>query len=167
MGTQNKKHYKWLSADNLLVAGTNITDSIDELAALNGLTASTDELNILDNQVGSATFTPAAEDNDTITVAIQLVDAAGVAMATRCAIHFYLSDDADGDTIVAAATSLVAGADGVMIEAVSNSAGLLISEVDGDIDIVIGDASGAASYYIVLIMPNGSLVVSDEIVFAA
>lgn len=114
-----------------------------------------------------ATFTIGTEAADEINVAIQLLDGNGDAMATRSAVAFYLSDDADGDTIVAAATSLAIGTDGVAIENISNSAGLFISEADGDIDVTIGDASGAASYYLVLIMPSGELVVSDAITFAA
>ena len=114
----------------------------------------------------SATFTIGAEDTNTITVNVQLTDGNGDEMATRSAVQFYLSDNADGDTVVAAATSLVAGTDGVMIESVANSAGLLISEADGDIDVIVGDASGAATYYLVLVMPSGQLVVSDAITFA-
>ena len=114
-----------------------------------------------------ATFTIGTEAANVINVAVQLKDGAGDDIATRAAVQFYLSDDADGDTIVAAATSLAIGTDGVAIENISNSAGLLISEADGDIDINIGDASGAATYYLVLVMPSGELVVSDAITFAA
>ena len=114
-----------------------------------------------------ATFTIGAEAGNVINVAIQLKDGAGDDLATRAAVGFYLSDDADGDTIVAAATSLAIGTDGVAIENISNSAGVLISEADGDIDLNIGDASGAATYYLVLVMPSGELVVSSVITFAA
>jgi len=114
-----------------------------------------------------ATFTIGTEAADEINVAIQLLDGNGDAMATRSAGAFYLSDDADGDTVVAATTSLAIGTDGVAIEYVSNSAGLFISEADGDVDVTIGDASGAATYYLVLAMPSGELVVSDAITFAA
>lgn len=115
----------------------------------------------------SASFTLGAEAGNVINVAIQLLDGRGDEIATRCAIPFYLSDDADGDTVVAAATSLAIGTDGLAIESVSNSHGLLVSEADGDIDLNIGDASGAATYYLVLVMPSGKLVVSQAIEFAA
>lgn len=115
----------------------------------------------------SATFSIGTEAGDEITVGIQLLDGNGDAIATRCAVGFYLSDNANGDTLVAATTSLAAGTDGVMIEAVADSAGTLISESDGDIDVTIGDASGAETYYLVLIMPSGELVVSDAITFEA
>lgn len=115
----------------------------------------------------SATFTIGAEAGNVINVGIQLLDGAGDEIATSCAVGFYLSGAADGSTIVAAATSLAIGTDGVAIENISNSAGVLISEADGDIDLNIGDASGAATYYLVLIMPSGELVISDAITFAA
>lgn len=144
-----------------------VTSSAAELNILDGVTATAAELNLNDNQVATATFTIGAEAGNVINVAIQLKDAAGTDMAIRNAIPFYLSDNANGDTVVAAATSLAIGTDGVCIEWTSNSAGLLISEADGDIDLDIGDASGAATYYLVLVMPNGKLVVSSAITFAA
>lgn len=135
---------------------------------LNGteITATASELNLLDNQVASASFTIAAETGNTITVSIQLKDAAGADMATRSSVGFYLSADANGDSTAVATTSLAAGTDGVMQEFISNSVGRLISEADGDIDVVVGDASGVATYYLILIMPNGSLSTSGAITFA-
>jgi hypothetical protein len=41
---------------------------------------------------------------------------------------------------------------------------LLVSEADGDIDLAIGEA-GAGTWYLVLVLPNGKLVVSDAITF--
>lgn len=105
---------------------------------------------------------------DVINVAVQLKDGAGDDIATRAAVWFYLSSDANGDTVVAATQALAIGSDGVCIEAVSNSAGILISEADGDIDLnITGHDTNAETYYLVLIMPSGRLVVSDAIVFEA
>lgn len=170
---QINKSYNTLSAKSFNVTGdfkvdgTQVTATASELNILDGVTATAAELNLNDNQVAGATFTIGSEAADVINVGIQLTDAAGSDMATRAGVDFYLSDSATGDTVVAAATSLAIGTDGVAIEYVSNSAGKLISEADGDIDLDIGDASGAATYYLVLLMPNGSLVVSDAITFAA
>jgi hypothetical protein len=154
---QIHKKYNRVSARQLTVTEKLIVDGVDVTA----------EINKLVNAPFDATFVIGAEANDVINVGIQLLDADGNDLATRAAVHFYLSDDADGDTVVAAATSLAIGTDGVAIETVSNSAGLLISEADGDIDLNIGDASGAATYYLVLILPNGLLKVSSVITFAA
>jgi hypothetical protein len=115
----------------------------------------------------TAAFTIGAESSNTITVGIQLLDRKNKnEIAERVALPFYLSSDANGDTPVAAATSLVAGTDGTMIETISNSVGMLISEADGDIDVVVGDASGVATYYLNLVMPDGKIVTSGAITFA-
>ncbi len=139
--------------------------SAADMVKLAALTATAAELNLSDNQVADATFVVGSESSDTITVNIQLVDGAAADMATRSAVQFYLSSDANGDSVATAATSLVAGTDGVMIESVSNSAGMLISEADGDIDVVVGD-TGSTTYYLVLVMPKGNLVVSGAITLA-
>jgi len=117
----------------------------------------------------SAAFTIGTESGgDVINVGIQLLDGAGDDIATRAAVGFYLSDDANGDTVVAATQALAIGTDGIALEYVSNSAGVLISEADGDIDLdITGDDTSAETYYLVLIMPSGELVVSDAIEFAA
>ena len=154
MSTQVDKDYKFLNTEKLSIANTTVT-------------ATAAELNLADNQVASATFTIGTEAGNVINVGIQLLDAAGVAMATKSHVGFYLSDSATGDTVVAAATSLAIGTDGIIFEAVSNSWGDLVSENDGYIDLDIGDASGAATYYLALKMPNGSIVISDAITFAA
>jgi hypothetical protein len=117
----------------------------------------------------SATFTIGTETaGDVINVAVQLHDGAGDNIATRCAVGFYLSDDADGDTVVAATQSLAVGTDGVALEYISNSAGVLITESDGTVDLdITGSDTAAETYYLVLIMPSGALAVSSAIEFAA
>lgn len=158
---QINKKYNQVSAKQL-----NVKDAFK--IAGTEVTATANELSKLSNAPFDASFVIGAESGgNVINVAIQLLDADGNDLATRAAVFFYLSDDADGDTVVAATTSLAIGTDGVAIEYVSNSAGLLISEADGDIDLNIGDASGAATYYLVLVLPNGLLKVSDVIEFAA
>jgi hypothetical protein len=154
-----------INTDKLIVNGTDVTDSIAELDALDGMTATVAELNKLSNAPFDASFVIAAEDANTITVSIQLLDADGTALATRAAVGFYLSADANGDAVAVAATSLAAGTDGNMQEFIANSAGRLVSEADGDIDVVVGDASGAATYYLILILPNGLLKASAAITF--
>jgi hypothetical protein len=117
----------------------------------------------------SATFSAGTETaGDAITVAIQLLDGAGDALTQQAAVMFYLSDDSGGDGAVAATQELASGTDGDYIELVADSVGVLVSEADGTIDLTItGHDTDAETYYIVLIMPSGELVVSDAIVFAA
>lgn len=118
------------------------------------------------NLVGGATFTIGDEADDVINVAIQLKDANGRDIAERGAVFAYIASDANGDALATAPDALAIGTDGLAIEVISNSAMMLVSEADGDIDINI-TKSGAATYYVVLVMPDGSLVASSVITFAA
>ena len=115
----------------------------------------------------SATITVGAEDT-TVPVTIQLTDISGSDLATRAAVYAYMSDDANGDSVTGTgpSTETAITTDGVLIPLVAKKAYLLISESDGDIDLTFTE-SGAATWYLILIMPDGRLVASDAITFAA
>ena len=57
------------------------------------------------------------------------------------------------------------GTDGLLLEWTNNVSGLVISEADGDIDVTLTD-TGTPTFYLVLVLPNGRLVVSPAITFA-
>lgn len=132
-----------------------------------GVTATADEINTLTGAVASADITVGTQAGDVINVAVQLLDAAGDDLATRGNVRFYLSDDANGDSVAATAASggIAIGTDGLAIEVVDNKAGWLTSEADGDIDLNITEA-GADTWYLVIVLPTGLLVVSDAITFS-
>lgn len=123
-----------------------------------------------------AVITVGEEAGDAIIVAIQLKGASGSDLQARASILAYLSDDAYGDSVVATEPSgaVAIGTDGLLIpiltgvsaSELSKSIFQLTSESDGDIDISITEA-GAKTLYLVLVMPDGRLVVSDAIAFAA
>lgn len=114
-----------------------------------------------------ATFTIGAEASNIINVAIQLKDR-GLDVTQRVSLNAYISSDANGDSVVGTAPTTVAiGTDGLAIPLVAGKCFLLTSEADGDIDLNITLSSGAATYYLVLVMPDGSLKVSGAITFAA
>jgi hypothetical protein len=119
-------------------------------------------------RVAGATISVAAVNDtaNTCAVSIQLTDANGNDINYRGAVHFYLGG-INGDTLSTAATSLAIGTDGLMIEPISNSYGLLVSEADGDIDLVVGGGTGNYTTYLNLVLPTGVLVTSSAIVFTA
>lgn len=82
------------------------------------------------------------------------------------AVKFYLSDNADGSTLITTAPSggIAIGTDGLLIPFVANKAGLLVSENNGRIDINVVEA-GAKTLYLILIMPSGRLLKSGAITF--
>lgn len=116
----------------------------------------------------SATIALEAEANDCITATIQFKDGAGTELATTVGCMWYLSQDAAGAAIADGAPSggIAIVTDGLLIEWTADLSGWVVSEADGDIDVFLED-NGADTFYIVLVMPDGSLVVSDVITFGA
>lgn len=116
-----------------------------------------------------AKFTIGAEAANVINVAIQLTDANYNDLGYRAHLRAYLSDDANGDSVVATAPSgaVAIGTDGLLYDVdAAKKMFFLTSESDGDIDINITEA-GAKTLYLVLCLPNGKLKVSGAITFAA
>lgn len=185
---QDNKKFNRVHIKKLFVSGTNVTESLDGLTAsaaelnkldgatvttdeiniLDGVTSTAAELNLLDNQPASITFVVGAEGSDVINVSGQVKDAAGADMATATALKFYLADDAAGldPSTSAPAEGIAIGADGALIESVANLSGTLITEADGDFDIDISNATTTPTFYLVVVLPNGSLAISDAITFA-
>lgn len=155
------------AADSYVVQSTAAL-TLAEADILDGATVSTDELNALDGAPFDVDFTIGAEAANVINVGIQLNDAGGSALAARASVFAYLSDDANGDSIAATAPDggWAIGTDGLLIPVVANKAAQLVSESDGDIDIDITE-SGALTVYLILVLPNGLLVASTAITFAA
>lgn len=143
-----------------LLAANNLSD-------VGNKSTTRDNLGVAE-KLGAPAFVVGAEAADAINVAIQLKDSAGADLAVRGSLFAYLSDDANGDSLAAAAPSggVAIGTDGLAIPIVAGKSWLLTSEADGDIDLTITEA-GAATWYLVIAMPDGRLAVSGAITFAA
>jgi hypothetical protein len=140
----------------------------EAVSKVDEFTASTAEINSLDGAPLGATFVVGAEAANAKNVAIQLTDAGGADIAVRGGVFAYLSDDANGDAIVATAPDggVVIGTDGLAIPLVANKAFMLTSEADGDIDLTITHAAGVKTCYLIIRLPNGKHVASGAITFA-
>lgn len=112
-------------------------------------------------------FTIGAEGANAINVAIQLVDRDnGNEISERVGMTWYLASNATGDAIATAPDGGIAiGTDGLLLEWTANLSGLVISEVDGDIDVTITEST-AKSFYLVLVAPDGKIYPSAAITFA-
>lgn len=117
--------------------------------------------------VNNVEFTIGAETANVINVGIQFKDGTKD-VAERVSVNAYLSDDANGDSVAGTAPTTVAiGTDGLAIPLVAGKAWILTSEADGDIDLNITLSSGADTWYLVIVLPDGRLKVSAAITFAA
>jgi len=116
----------------------------------------------------TASFTIGAEGTDAIAVAVQLKDGAGVDLPNKASVRAYLSGDSAGNSLATApATSVAIGTDGLILPSGGDSKLIfdLVSEDDGDVDIVITH-TGGDNMYLCLVMPNGEVVISGVIDFA-
>lgn len=115
-------------------------------------------------------FTIGAEAANVINLGIQLKDVGGADLNGVGYIRLFLSDDSGGLGLsgTAATSSLAVGADGAVIKEITTGLdAFLQSEIDGAIDIDIEYTTGAKTWYAVAVLPDGSHVVSDAIIFAA
>lgn len=113
---------------------------------------------VLDGRLGQmpndCTFTVGAEGGNAITTAIQLLSGASE-LSEAGFVTVYLSSDAAGQTPVAAQTSIACGTDGSVVGTLTAATTLLVvSEADGDIDIVVTD-TGVYTRYLNVVFPNG------------
>ena len=115
------------------------------------------------NAVGGVTFTINAETANTITVNAQLTDVNGDNLTQRATVNWFLTTDAVGLTTGAAVSAgVVSGANGKVNQTTAGVAGFATSDATGRIDFVVGDA-GALTRYLVIVMPDGTRVVSGAI----
>lgn len=161
---------------NIKQAATAAATGVAELATSAETLTGTDDARVVTPKgaadtyaakFGAPTVTVGVEGGNVINVAIQLKDAGGTNLAVRGALRAYMSDDANGDSIAAAAASggVAIGTDGLAMPLIADKLFDLVSESDGSIDLDITEA-GAATWYLVLVMPDGRLVASDAITFA-
>jgi len=117
----------------------------------------------------SATITVADGDTSTPDVTIQLTDIGGNAIQQSRAVFAYLAKDAAGAEICADTTDtteFVIKTNGLFVETLADLAGFLVSEADGVIDVTITVVDGKTAY-LVLVMPDGRLVISDVMTWAS
>lgn len=136
-------------------------------AKVGGLAFTSGETKIAKAPFGQHAFTIGAEAANVINVSVQLKDGIGANMAKRSSLRFYLADDANGDTPSSSAPDggIAIGTNGALIENNADLNGSVISEADGTFDIDLTH-SGVATWYLVLVKPDGTLAVSDAITFA-
>lgn len=119
------------------------------------------------NKFDIVTFTIGAESANTINIALVFKDANGRVVAEPVGALVYLSDVATGLGVTATApnSGIAIGTNGTLIEAIADKLGLLISNAAGLADITFSE-SGVVGWYLVVVMPDGSLTVSNQILFA-
>lgn len=94
------------SSIGLKLAGTLVTATASELNALDGVTSTPAELNLVDDMVASITVAYAASaTTDGIEATLTVKDAAGTTIDAIHNLEVWISDDADGSGLTATAAS--------------------------------------------------------------
>lgn len=116
-----------------------------------------------------AAITVGAENTNAINVAVQLKSDKGQqAIATRRHVRAFLSGASTGATVLGSAPNggAAIGTNGAIIASiVANKVFDIVTDASGRFDLTITD-SGTPTMYLVVVMPNGRLVVSGAITFA-
>ena len=172
---QTKGKY-WLGNNpNAQITNAEVTElgtiSETDFGVLSDLTASAAELNFNDDMVASVSFSVAAEGGEAIIVSCQFKDAAGSDMTSARCLRGYLSADSAGQTAASSSgLTITSGTDGltqVSVDANTINMIWLTSEADGDVDVVITDASGGTlTNYLNVVTPDGKINTSGAITFA-
>ena len=120
----------------------------------------------MDGPVG-ASFVVNAEGGDAIAVDVTLVDMNSAAMTEPCMVNCYLADDATGLTPTAAVPSAsgVVSVGAEVFQYIAQGGWFIVSDATGEFTLTLGEA-GAGTWYLVVVMPDGTLVISGAITFA-
>lgn len=173
----NAKNYTEQGAERHVIGGSLDVVSGGELDIEAGgslkiggvaVSARAAEINSLSGAPMDATFAIGGEAANVIKITVQLQASGGVDLAVSGGVMVYLSDNADGSSLVSAAPDggWAIATDGLLIPLVANKAAWMVSEADGDIDVNITHAAGAKTVYMVIVLANGKLAVSGAITFA-
>ena len=121
----------------------------------------------ISNDLANADIMIGAQDSHTINVAIQLQDEDGAALAESMSVLAFLSDDAAGvaQTATAPDGHVSVGTNGGCVHLVTDKFFMLNTDASGALDLDLVE-SGADTWYLALVFPNGERVVSDAITFA-
>lgn len=125
-------------------------------------------LNNFNGMACDASITVAEVDTNSWSAVIQLKDWNGDDLAVPGTVIVYLASDAAGLDFNAATvtTETAILTDGSLAILLAKIAYLVTSEADGDIGLTITD-TGEDTYYVVVVLPTGKLVVSTALTFAS
>jgi len=116
----------------------------------------------------SATITVGDDTSGAFPVTVQLTGPTGKDLTSARVVQWYLAKDETGDTLCVDGTDtseIAILTDGTIIaETVADIAGVVKSEADGDIGFTITVENGKKAY-LVLVMPDGELVISDAMTY--
>jgi len=118
------------------------------------------------NDVGYSLSAEGVPGANQITITVQLKHN-GSDISARVASLYWLSSDANGDTIASDPGTLAIGTDGtILVEMTDDLVGLVVCEADGDIDFVLTHSSTSGFYLNISPLGSGLVFTSPIAQFA-
>jgi hypothetical protein len=119
------------------------------------------------NAFNLASFTVGTKTSNTINVAVQLKDARGQKSGI-CVARCFLSDASTGLGITGTpcTSNIAIGTNGYILDTpVTEKEVIVESNATGAFDLNLIQTAGGTNYWLVLVLPDGSILVSPEISF--
>lgn len=120
------------------------------------------------NQFGLASFTVGTKSVNTINVAVQLQDVRQNNVSRIVHVKCYLASVVGGGTIspTAPTTTTAIGTNGCIIDAPTGGVVYsLVTNATGQFDLNLVQTAGGTNYWLVIVLPDGGILVSPEISF--
>ena len=148
--------------DKIYINRAHTTD-VKELS-INGttVTSTAAELNAMDNAAIVSMTTATTPASGSCAVQLVFKDAAGVQLAVPASGLLYMSEVATGLTHDLADTTLAVLTNGAVTNVGGAGPSLFTTDAAGLLGVTI--TAGADSYYLVVVLPSGKLLISDECV---
>jgi hypothetical protein len=132
---------------------------------MDGVTASAAEINAMDTAAFVSMTTATTPASGSCAVQLVFKGAGGSALTVPVSGILYMSELATGLTVDAADTSIATLTNGVVTNLVSASISHFVSDATGKLGLTI--TAVADDYWIVVVLPNGKLLISDKCVSSA
>lgn len=148
--------------------GSESTIDLTELTYLDGLTATTAELNLNDDSAATVAISYAASaTTDGIEATFTVQDAAGTAIDAIHTLNVWISDDADGSGLTAtSASGALTAATGTILTALTAKKHVIANtDANGVLTLLLVDSANTANERFCVANPfNGKAIVGDATV---
>lgn len=158
--------YQWRDKTNLIANNIGDNDDLEttyKATIVGAINEVFSEITTINNSILNCVITVNAQVDDVINVEIQFqIENTNITYPLN--VRVYLSDNATGNNLISTAHDggISIGTNGLFIPVIENKMGYVTTNTTGAFDLDI-EETGAKESYLVVVMPDGRLVISDII----
>ncbi len=121
----------------------------------------------IDPSVENSFITVGVESGNEIYVSLTMRDRVGLDLVAPRAVQAWLSDNADGSGVATTPPTTITADTGLIVDPAGTlKAFTLVSDSSGLMEMTFAHSSNIAPLYLAVVLPDGSLLVSEAIDFA-